>query len=526
MLLKLSSRKIGAMLGRHSPLRPLSSNSREALLKLLHVRTFSEEEIQKSYSALGGNDVDSNGKVVSGIRRLAHEQSVAEVEAMQKVFLGKGSLDEDKIWSYEEYKEKLVEIGEKVDKRVYTIGLSYLCTGLSVGVIIPCMPLLVSQLEIPSSAYGMVVSAFGLSKLLGNIPSGYLVEKYGRKPVMITGLGLCGLGLGAISLTFLPDFGTPWLIGCRFVSGFGVAAFIAGGNMLINDISTALNRTRTIAPVMASFSGGTALGPAIGGVLIHMIGLANTYAVVGGSFGLIALLNYLTVSETKVKSLVPDIVETQKQNSVGNDLTGSFREAFTSWKELLKDRKVKNMAILNGVLWFALSGIQMTLLPLYMVSPVFDMNPAEIGSAFAFTSVVSFLSAQPIAYVADKFGKYQTVAIGCGLLGVSAVGLPFASTMPEMLALLVPLAIGSPILHSTPTAIMSDLSTDKERAQALSLLRTAGDVGLLFGATSAGVLASMSSLGPAFWADGAIMSASVAWLVSRYLTKPSIKNEK
>lgn len=66
------------------------------------------------------------------------------------------------------------------------------------GIIIPCMPLLVSQLSIPPSEFGLVVSAFGLSKLLGNIPSGYFVEKYGRKPSMVAGLGMCGVGLGAI----------------------------------------------------------------------------------------------------------------------------------------------------------------------------------------------------------------------------------------------------------------------------------------------------------------------------------------
>ena len=69
------------------------------------------------------------------------------------------------------------------------------------GIIIPCMPLLVSQLHIPASEFGLVVSAFGLSKLLGNIPSGYFVEKYGRKPSMVYGLGMCGVGLGALGKT-------------------------------------------------------------------------------------------------------------------------------------------------------------------------------------------------------------------------------------------------------------------------------------------------------------------------------------
>jgi MFS family permease len=60
------------------------------------------------------------------------------------------------------------------------------------------MPLLVAQLNVPATEFGLVISAFGLSKLLGNIPSGYLVERYGRKPVLVAGLGMCGVGLGAI----------------------------------------------------------------------------------------------------------------------------------------------------------------------------------------------------------------------------------------------------------------------------------------------------------------------------------------
>jgi MFS family permease len=61
---------------------------------------------------------------------------------------------------------------------------------------------------IPSYEFGLVNSAFGLSKLLGNIPSGYLVEEYGRKPVMIAGMGLCAVGMGSIGLSLIPGMNT------------------------------------------------------------------------------------------------------------------------------------------------------------------------------------------------------------------------------------------------------------------------------------------------------------------------------
>jgi MFS family permease len=83
-----------------------------------------------------------------------------------------------------------------------------------VGIIIPCMPLLVSQLSIPASEFGLVISAFGLSKLIGNIPSGYFVEKYGRKPSMVVGLGMCGVGLGALGEWLCETVLVSWSVRC------------------------------------------------------------------------------------------------------------------------------------------------------------------------------------------------------------------------------------------------------------------------------------------------------------------------
>eukprot|EP01034_Spumella_vulgaris_P038569 gene38569-47629_t len=61
----------------------------------------------------------------------------------------------------------------------------------------------------PSSHFGLVIAAFGLARLLGNIPSGFLVEKYGRKAMLVSGQGLCAIGTGFIGLTLVPGFGTP-----------------------------------------------------------------------------------------------------------------------------------------------------------------------------------------------------------------------------------------------------------------------------------------------------------------------------
>jgi hypothetical protein len=248
----------------------LALNSRDHTFRVLGLKTFTDEEIAESFRRLG--EKDGLADVSQGIAKLS-TLPPSTTHSVSKLVVG----EHTPVMDLPTYRKTVLALGEKLDPRVWNIGLSFLFTGTSVGVIIPCMPLLVSQLGIPPSEFGLVISAFGLSKLLGNIPSGYLVERYGRKPIMVGGLAMCGVGLGSIGLALLPGFGTPWLVACRFVSGLGVSAFVAGGFMFMSDIATPLNRTRTLAPVMAGFSGGAALGPAMGGALIGSVGEGCVY---------------------------------------------------------------------------------------------------------------------------------------------------------------------------------------------------------------------------------------------------------
>ena len=275
-------------------------------------------------------------------------------------------------------------------------------------------------------------------------------------------------------------------------------------------------------------------------------GISATYATVGGMFLALAGMNGLLLHETKnftpsaAATLPPQAISTTSSNSNSSSNTvlsgpteratatipatpqesnwtgvvNSFHEAFAAWKLLLNDpnTQIRNTVRMNGMFWFTVSGTQMTLLPLLMVGPrALDatsaanaglaMSAAEIGGCFAFMSLVSFVSAQPMAYLADKYGKVPTILGGCGLLSCSMLALPLTTSAhaasfalpvlpllpvlpdytPVLVAVLLPFALGNTALNATPTALMADLTEPAVRAQALSLLRTSGDLGLLLG---------------------------------------------
>ena len=180
-----------------------------------------------------------------------------------------------------EFSRKLMSIASTVETaKVMPITISMLLVGSSVGIIIPVMPFIVEHLGLTPGQFGMVVSAFALTKMAGNVPAAILVERHGRKPYLVYSLSLIAFGVGGIGLA--TSFEHLWV--CRLLTGLGVAALSTAATMSITDISNPRNRATTMAPIMSAFAAGTALGPALGGMLADQIGLHETFYAVGISY--------------------------------------------------------------------------------------------------------------------------------------------------------------------------------------------------------------------------------------------------
>jgi len=499
---------------KHPALQPSAEPGRVRMFRFLNLKTFSEAEIAAAHLALAAHTADRELVQIAQELKLVHvppkstdSKDSAHVD-MQQTHGG-----QVQVLPLPEFQAQLKKVGEELDNRVWPVALSFAATGLSIGIIIPILPILVKEIHIPTSVFGVAVSAFGLAKLIGNVPSAQWVERHGRKPVLVGGMLVCAAGLGSIGFSLIPELGAPWLIGCRFVTGLGVAAFTSGAFMYMSDISTALNRTRTMAPVMSAFQAGTAVGPAIGGVAVEQLGIVNSYITVGSSIAVLAVLNQMFLVESKPppgSTPEPDVAPAKTGNS--------FAVARVEWKELLKDTRIRDVVILNGCYWVALAGTQLTLLPVFMVSEPLSLNAEHIGMIFSGISIISVLSAQPSASLADKYGKVPSMLLGTGLLSLSFAMVPMTTSFEMLAAACVPLALGSTMLSSVPTAHISDLTTPAKRAQALALLRTAGDMGLLSGAVTAGLVSESIGMGSTMQGNASMLAAAVVWFGMRQFT--------
>jgi MFS family permease len=288
--------------------------------------------------------------------------------------------------------------------------------------------------------------------------------------------------------------------------------------MIMTDISTPLNRASTIAPIMSAFSAGTAIGPAVGGYLVDSVGLRPTFYVVGLSFLTVASLNRLVLEETKRRPLrFPWQLEEKIARLSDESVSGDFRNAVGQWTPLLQNPGIRSVMIMNMLYWAALAGSQMTLLPLILTSQDgLAMTATQVGHAYMGMSLVQIFGNPIFAQAADRFGKAPAIVAGCTLISTSMAGLTFCDNHTQLAVALGVWATGSSILSTAPVAYVSDKVTESQRAQALALLRTLGDVGFLVGAMTSGALADwVGSLDTAMQAGAGFLLTGTLWFASR-----------
>ena len=328
---------------------------------------------------------------------------------------------------------------------ILPLAASMLLVGSSVGIISPILPFLVTQLNLTSIQYGTVVSSFALTKMLGNVPSAILVQRFGRKPFLVHSLWLVGFGVAGMGIS------DNWmeLSACRMTIGAGVAALTTASTLMVADVSTPLSRGSAFGPIMSAFAAGTALGPAVGGMLCDAVGIRDTFLMVAMSYGVVGIWNGVSLKETRggfwteEGERLPwheeiDNGSSRKDShmdSVGMTTTVSraLKDTLDQWSTLIRDPNVRPLVIMNGFYMMAFSGVQMTLLPLLLtnggpntIDTGMALTATAMGYVYMWMSAVAVVGNPAAGIFADRVGKNTAIIAGGILTSAGMAALPLA----------------------------------------------------------------------------------------------------
>ncbi|MEO6458289.1 MAG: MFS transporter [Chloroflexia bacterium] len=176
------------------------------------------------------------------------------------------TLQQNKIWA-----RLLAWVRNSPPLRYPDLGL--ICLGsfvmlVGVGAIIPIRTIYARDHGSNMAEIGFMASAFLLGQFVMQLPGGWASDKFGRRPVLVSGIGVSGV---ILFLFLLND--NPWyFIGLRFAEGISSGVIGPAANAYVIDSVPAKDRGAAFGWLGSAFSAGFMMGPAIGGFMVDTLG--------------------------------------------------------------------------------------------------------------------------------------------------------------------------------------------------------------------------------------------------------------
>ena len=371
------------------------------------------------------------------------------------------------------------------------------------GIVSPVLPLYADSFGVSTALVGATVTAFGLARLVTNVPAGIWADRSGRRKLLVGGPLITAVGMFGSGLA-----GSIWvLLAFRFVAGLGSALYMTGATIYLLDISGPEQRGRFISANQGALLVGVGFGPALGGLLANRYSLSTPFFVVAAAGVLTAIYSYFRLPETRTTS-EPKVAQ------VGT------RPAPSRWA-LLRSTDFLLVGLVTIGVFSVRAGVRQTLVPLQL-SESFGLEVDELGVLFTALGIIGIVLIWPAGWSTDRFGRKAIIVPTAFLIAFGIGIVAIANSLPMFIVGLTMSAVGSSITGPAPAAYVADLVTEDQRGAAMGLYRTFGDIGVVVSPVLSGLLADAVSIPFAIAVNAVFIGiAAVAFLLFAESTKPA-----
>lgn len=386
------------------------------------------------------------------------------------------------------------------------ISLSQFTMAMAFTLTDPILPIYASSFNISYTLVGLVLSSFGFTRIFFEIPGGLIMERLGRKTLLLIGFLISAISeiIAAMAQSYVE------LAISRMMIGVGSALELTSSLTLIGELSTRENRQRNIAHYQSAGTAAQIIAPTIGGVLSEVTGLRTTFLI----SGILSATGAVIVSRIGVQD------ETRKGQPK------NLNPAFSELGRILLRLPVVAVATSAFAMFLLFSSVRGTMIPLYGAN-ILNLDSSEIGLIFSTTSATIFLVLFFFTGPLERIlGRPRLLSVSLLVCSLAVFVLSLPSDFVTFTLASIPLGVGFGLLQPTPFAMIIDLSEPGNRGLMMGAVRTVADLGIILGPNIVGWLLSLGEAVWVFYLIAAIIGgvSVLTWSAFRRLEEQSPKS--
>ena len=361
-------------------------------------------------------------------------------------------------------------------------------------------PLFAASFGVSVFLVSLIQASNSLAWLVAAPTTGYLTDRFGRKPLTIAGNMLRGVTM--VFQYYATNYVQFFVL--EFIGGIGVATWLTGSSIIMADITRTENRGRAMAVRTLAMKVGLIAGLFVGGYIARFWGLRFIFLFGAVTKIPIHLLLAWMVKETRPSEAPAKPAEAEATAEPEAEPAAQAAPVAEEPaapppppEEKLGVRYFLRIPVL--VLAFAVftistvgapQGVFGSLFPLYSTRTL-GLSPADVGQLLSLAGIAGVLISFPNGMLADRFGRKVSMVPGLLLLAVASVSLAGANGYIGLMVAVLIYGLGDGMSLSTSEVTAMDLAPERGRGTFLgiwSVFRNVGGIAapMLVGTTAQG----------------------------------------
>ncbi|MDH3744702.1 MAG: MFS transporter [Acidobacteriota bacterium] len=393
-------------------------------------------------------------------------------------------------------------------KRLSTLMVTAFVDMMGFAIIFPLLPFYAEKLGADAFKVGALVSVFFLAQLLSAPLWGKLSDRFGRRPVILSGLVVAAVAFVVFELA-----DAVWLLFLsRFIQGAG------GGKTgvlqaYVSDMSLKENRAEALGWLSAATSAGVMIGPVIGSATSANELFRPGFIAAGLCLvSLVFTWIWLPESFRPAPTVEPSDAVPEAGPEIGPP------QGPVVWGLVAQVMRHPKTGI-GPMVWIYASGMMAfmamnAILVLYLEHR-FEITEKTVGFFFFYVASVSLvMRAFLLGPLVRRFGEVRVLKMGALCVTVGLLAIPTARSIGELALAVVLIPAGTALLFPATTSLVSARAPAGSTGTVLGVHQGFGGVARMTGPLWSG--AAYQSLGTRapFWMAAVLMAAATVFSLS------------